>query len=270
MQIQFESGICKFPRHLHTYFELISWYRFNYILDSRKTGLRVKPAVQKKDSTMCRGLLPPCLGGAEERSINDWPIQRDSTLGPFILDDLMAAGAQIQKSILTDYETQITQFESRPLDQDLLRPYREASNLRSIEGELTQVTALVDKCLRKWSLSNWAREEIQSGTPRRAAADQRRETNNAIIEDILKTYATVPDGTATLALLGCLDRIKASYAYRKNQNFAWRVAHAELCRIKADTQTSRPFTKKFADVMAVPMAAARIFAQHTGAVLPRD
>ncbi|KAF7790007.1 hypothetical protein EIP86_000955 [Pleurotus ostreatoroseus] len=273
------QGLCDSPVGLYSMYHENCIYRlgydhadtiriahmFNYILDSRKTGLRVRPEVKRKDSTECSGAKPPCLGGDEEIPNNRIPIRRDRSLGIFILDELMAAGAAIQREILTEYQNQITQLSSLPADPDLVRPWKNASEVPVLEEEISQVVRLVDGCQEEWR-EYWSRPERF----RNANKDQQKANDKAFIDGLAQTYATIPDGTTTLNFLGCLDRIKASYAYHKKPAFAWRFAHGELCRIKAESKNSRPFTKDFADVMAVPTAAARVFAQYNGAVLPQE
>ncbi|KAJ3558083.1 hypothetical protein NM688_g1122 [Phlebia brevispora] len=244
---------------------------FNIVLDSRKTGLRVREEVFRKDKQRHGGERPPCLGGSVNTQGNRVRVRR-KVPDPFILDDLISAGEKINTEILAKYDARIKPLQtSSARDKDLQRPFEAATALGpALRTEVIAVSQLVDECYSKWLALNKTRSDNKEGDKGRKGRQQSKESTKALVEELRKAYAEVPSGVHALAALGCLERIKASCAYKKSLKFAWEVAHAELCRIKADAGQSRPFTKGFADVMAVPNAAVRVFAQHTGTILPRN
>lgn len=251
------------------------------MLDSRKTGKKVKDEGFQSDRRRFGNAAPECLGGpadsgGRKRVPCGHPKKPDGSPG-FILEALLKEGRKIESTILAEYDTKILRPQGEPPDPDLLRPYEDAQKIVSLKCELSKITAVVDQSLLCWRTATWTpSNDPSSPNKNKKERQQSKQTNDTIRHDILALYAQVPVGADTFVALGRLDAVKASYAYHiswnkfKGAKFAWAVAHRDLCKIKAESSNSCSFTQDFANVMAIPGAAVRVFAQHMGGPWVRD
>ena len=209
---------------------------------------------------------PVCLGGSET-AMN--PPKRHHTLGPFILDELLAAGAAITDQLLQDYESMGRRFHTATPDPDILLPWRSIeSALRAksmpaaIEEELHRLRQHVETIRQEWRtiFSSRPRNTSYGPASKQEAKLAKKQTNEKIIA-LARRYAQTPEGCGTLDLLSNIGKLKASYLYSIHSDLAFRIAFQALCRIKADAAGSTAFTREFAEAMTIPGAEVRVRSQ---------
>ena len=64
-----------------------------------------------------------------------------------------------------------------------------------------------------------------------------------------------------LALLGNVEKLKASCLYGEAPKVAFRLAFQAVCKIKAEVQGSKAFTREFADAMSISASEVRVRTQ---------
>ncbi|KAI0829054.1 RNA dependent RNA polymerase-domain-containing protein [Trametes gibbosa] len=250
-------------------------FMFNTILDSRKSGLKVKNDVYRRDKQRYDRGRPICLQAGGKGAEGDLPssvvsLSRPPVLGRFILDELLQEGERMRDFHLHRYDQfiQTTQYSARS-DQELLRPYTTASalpDLSQVKSDLTRIRTHVEEHITKWQKTARASKSTPRTPSRRGKT---RGGRSAPVEgrnkwrELKKSFATGPDiaSDSLLATLGDLEALKASCAYALNPKFAWSVAFQALCRIKATSQGSIALTGTFADSMSISSSAVRVFEQ---------
>ena len=88
------------------------------VLDSRKSGLIVRPSVLAADRDLVGFDKLICLGGT-------YNSPRPPRFGPFVLDELLQSGKQIQNMLLAKYDTLGREPTKMSKDPDVLRPWLE-------------------------------------------------------------------------------------------------------------------------------------------------
>lgn len=232
------------------------------MLDSRKTGLVVQDHIVQADAQRFGKDKPICLGGSTTGS----PPRRPEKLGRFILDQLLDAGKVIQDQLLIKYNELGAHLSERTQDPHLLQPWQDLYRAKrclapAVQQEVELLKAHVDVLQGEWS-------RMWSGPGRGNAAYANREQQKQLkkldkekVLDLARRYAQTPAGCGTLALLGNLDRLKASYAYSLKPKFAYKVGFQALCKIKAEKDGSKAFTKEFAEAMSISGAEVRVRSQ---------
>ncbi|KAI0352282.1 hypothetical protein OH77DRAFT_1428830 [Trametes cingulata] len=251
-------------------------FMFNTILDSRKTGLRVKDQVFRADKRQYDKQRPECLStsaNADSELARNVALRRPNQLGRFVLDVLLDEGKKLRDTHLADYEkVKKSPAFSETSDQDLLRPYHNVLRLMdhpSLMHDLALIRTHVEDHIKRWqALTRESKPNPQ--TPSRSSRAKRHTGGPSNMVDrrnrwkeLAQSFASGPniDPDSTLALVGDVDVIKASWAYAVKPNFAWRMAFQSLCRIKAITQGSVAMTGRFADSMSISASAVRVLEQ---------
>ncbi|KAI0370069.1 hypothetical protein BV20DRAFT_1075995 [Pilatotrama ljubarskyi] len=253
-------------------------FMFNTILDSRKTGLRVKEQVYRTDKRQYDKQRPECLQtstGADGLVLptNVVPLKRPAQLGPFVLDELLVRGKRLRDDHLSRYEAlRKSAASSEANDPDLLLPYHNVRRLVNdplLKHDLALIRAHVDTHIKRWQ-SLTSESQSSARTPSRSSRTSRRRAGSSNAtekrnkwKELAQSFASGPNiaPDSILALVGDVDAIKASWAYSEKPNFAWRMAFQALCRIKATTQGSVAMTGRFADSMSISASAVRVLEQ---------
>ncbi|KAM5539861.1 hypothetical protein V8D89_006364, partial [Ganoderma adspersum] len=237
-------------------------FMFNTVLDSRKTGHRVKEDVLKKDKRNFNKEIPPSLqarkgDNSQQRGNQKLPFKRDRALGQFILDYLFDAGREMQAEQIKCYDSLKPRFFGS--DADLLRPWEKMKgpigDSSPVAADLALIQAHVDAHIKKWQAIT-GRKSSNRATPsaRGKAGARTAKSGQTQYDELARSYATGPEFSpgSLLALFANIEELKASCAYATKPGFAWNVAFQALCHIKVAAQGSVAFTAEFADLMSIP------------------
>ncbi|KAI0082129.1 hypothetical protein K474DRAFT_1655468 [Panus rudis PR-1116 ss-1] len=222
---------------------------FNTILDSRKSGLVVKGDVYEQDVKQYGRILPPCMQSAKSNPVAGNPqYMKRETHEPFILEAIQKEGQELHDQRMYSYHIRAVDVSKK--DPHLLQPWNNVNSINdvNIQNELKLIKAHVNEVHNKWSgfWSTTRGEGSGKSNSRLQVAAFRRE------------FLEVPSGVQILKMLGRTDVLAASYAYKDKKGiFAFAVASAALCKIKAESQLV-PMTHEFASVMTIPPAAVRM------------
>ena len=249
--------------------------RFNTILDSRKSGLRVKEEVYRADKLVYDKSRPKCLPSKVDTDSISTPynqaiLRRPAALPRFVLEVLQESGEGMRDKLLSGYDALRENAGLRDADPDLLLPYEQAATLSDhpvFGPHLAIVKEHVRAHILQWQ--NAARQsKIGSPSKTRRAKARSAARSSAISEkkrwkDLGQSFANGPQlpPDSPLVLLGSIETIVASCAYTMNARFAWSVAFQPLCKIKAARQGSIGMAGHFADSMSISSSAVRVFEQ---------
>jgi hypothetical protein len=182
-------------------------YRFNTCLDSPKTGHRLKHNIFLEDQAKYGRPRPSCMVPIDhaESAIQTYqstlPVERNKSLGTFILDSLVTAGHELRTRHLQAYDRHLTSLDHRP-DGDLMEPFKaakkraeqmKAQNYPKFSEELDAVDVHL-KHIRTLYQKFWA-------TPRkppssRATRGSSRRELDAAASDIARQFVEGPPGCA--------------------------------------------------------------------------
>lgn len=237
-------------------------YMFTTVLDSRKSGLVVKASVQQQDSRQFGFEKPKCLGGPSTAP-------RQPGLGPYVLDELMRAGDAIQNELLAKYEGlgKSLGFVEDARDPDVVRPWVEICAARrkgklppALCDEIDRLETAMQDISRVWG-EIWTTSRKECRYLPKDKLKDRKKKDKAKVDELARRYMHGPEGCGTLALLGSLDTLKASCLYAIKPKVAFKLAFQAVCKIKADAQGSKAFTREFADAMSISSAEVRVRSQ---------
>ncbi|KAI0327690.1 hypothetical protein GY45DRAFT_1256557 [Cubamyces sp. BRFM 1775] len=248
-------------------------HMFNTILDSRKSGLRVKEDVYRADKRVYDRSRPRCLPSKAQTDTisvaNAVPLRRAPNLPRFVLEVLQEVGEQMRDDLLARYDTLCGGVGLHDNDPDLLYPYEQAAKLSDhpvIGPQLGIIRKHVEDHIVQWQKT--ARESGSSSPSRARRAKGKAARSSAVSEkkrwrDLGQSFANGPQlpPDSPLVLLGSVEAILASCAYKMKPRFAWSVAFQPLCKIKATRQGSIGITGNFADSMSMSSSAVRVFQQ---------
>lgn len=208
------------------------------------------------------GKDPPLCLARKGKTPSGAIMRRDRSLPPFILDELLAAGVELQRIHLDRYQgLWVGRGDIEIQDPQLLEPYRSAQALAYqvplIREDLDIITQHVDDCQQVWR-TIWYQDERLASFETPAKTKEKNKLNRSKLAKIIQKFDTVPEGVNILRTLNAFDAIKASYAYTRSTKFGYSVAMKHLCDIKAQASGFTPFVTSFAETMSMSSAAARI------------
>ncbi|KAF8648909.1 hypothetical protein AX16_006144 [Volvariella volvacea WC 439] len=204
---------------------------FAVLLDSSKTGHRLKPGVFKMHQAK--------FGGR----IVEWENPH------FVLTALKTAGRELQASLMMRYENQARLLSSLP-DHQLRKPYETAvsiansaaqSNFFGFKQALDTLRNHVDEVYRAWCRYCAASRKEKENQLWTKHKPKRKEDD---VAKFAKQFHAIPDGVEMIA--NPLE-VMTSYAYaeKNSPNFVLSMAFRELCHIKAKAGTIAPCTRLF-------------------------
>ncbi|KAJ7596377.1 RNA dependent RNA polymerase-domain-containing protein [Mycena floridula] len=230
-------------------------YMGNLILDSSKTGLRVKNDILQADKRRWDGKRPPCMGGKYEGKA----LRR---LGPFVLEVLHGATIAVRDELLAEMEALFKTFSDlENLDRDLTAPLHRLEEKIQMPGlstllkemysaELKAIKDHVDK----------ARQSFMVATGKSQA--ENKKGVDYFIDTVRQYHA--PIESPIILLEEVLEKIKASYAYSgsKMSQFAFNVAFRDVLQIKADAAPggSVPCTRDFDEARTIAAGHRKLIA----------
>ena len=237
---------------------------FNTVLDSSKTGYRLKPGVFEKDRELFGGDLPET---SEELS--------PSEATPFIFHSLRTAGQQTANDLMSQYD-QLVGVEELNKDADLRQPYKTAADHaldvfsqtgnRVLTNEMDAIRAHVNKAEQAWgrvvAAQRAQKEDLTS--PRKKRVKRQRSEPDPMLR-VAQMYAEdLPPNS--VILFQNIREIKASYAYELKPSFGFAVAFRDLCVIKAHASKGgiAPIVRSFDEAKSIPAAYTRALTRVGG------
>ncbi|KAG5643296.1 hypothetical protein DXG03_001223 [Asterophora parasitica] len=229
-------------------------YMFNTLLDSGKSGLRLKEGVFEKDQREFGGQISETHCGRS-----------------YIFHEILSAAIRAETNLLRAYDQQAHLLEGdrrrEVKDKHLTAPLTSADNHAKrvsvsapahshiLLGELDRIRAVVDaarkahqdesrRLARAANSSNFAspkKKQKRARTPRET--DAMAEASRIFAQDV----------DDVLFFLN-VQEIKASYAYQIDSKFAFHVAFRDLCLIKAQASDRgiAPVTRSFDEAKSIP------------------
>ena len=220
--------------------------RFNTLLDSSKTGLRLKPGVFDKDRVKFGNPVP----NFEESS------------KPFILHALLRAGKNEGEKLLQEYD-EIGQGVDRP-DKDLKAPYNNCADFVNKAYEngfpiFSEQLGLVRKHVEK------AQEAYKKacGKSKERSPQKKPKRRQDQKDPMVNASRMFAEEVEKVNLIPNIKEVKASYAYHLAPKFAFAMAFQDLCLIKARASPSgiAPSTRSFDEAKTVSSKYLRAVAR---------
>lgn len=148
------------------------------------------------------------------------------------------------------------------LDPDLITPHNSALDIAktvpAIQADVKLLEKHVEECLEKWS-GIWRQSKHRSSSFESSIKEKEdRKAKGVLVGRTAQAFERNPEGIQVLGRLGCLDSIKASYAYKLKPKAAYSIAMRQLCDIKAKARGSASFTTAIGETMSISPATARI------------
>lgn len=238
----------------HLYFAIdFIMCSFAILLDSQKSGYRLKKEILTKDSKKYDSYSVPEYmmkkddsGGGE-----GYQPKRGDNLGEFILDKLLRSGQDLQKKWMKELKERFPESTFEVEDQELTLPYREAIEdavhyLRTIgSSSWREDLNLIQDAVCRVKDNFWPPPKKIAGKPN---WDEAAKALAAELKDLGPNLQTMKISKAKTVM--------ASYAYQKyfgarSYKFVFAVAWMELCRIKAAAGGHAAIRQDFANGMAV-------------------
>ncbi|OBZ68489.1 putative RNA-dependent RNA polymerase SHL2 [Grifola frondosa] len=256
-------------------------FMFATVLDARKTGLKVKADVFTSDKRDYDLPKPLCLQGKDDTAASDEyghrpPVKRDVNR-PFVLDELLEAGRDLGKQYRAKYANLWPDALDRDRDADitLREPLRSAETIAAevtdsrLKEELRSIRNHVEQHYQRWITISRSKAQASPSkkSPSKAASRSpsskvgAASSQTAQYQDLARSFASGPADVPLFRRLNSLDAIMASHAYHRSSKFAFHVAFHAVCSIKARAEGSGAFTRKFAEMMAIPSSAVRVLEQ---------
>ncbi|KLO20599.1 hypothetical protein SCHPADRAFT_816328 [Schizopora paradoxa] len=255
-------------------------YMFTTCLDATKSGLRLKDDVYDKDHKRFFNPQPEYVlakDGSEFSGIRIRPEnvrQRPRSLGPFILDTLRKRGLKLQHDVLARYNN-LCNGLAEAHDVDLLKPYERVMDWLKEPENATRHSSLSDELfiLRQhiqemyWKFKKEVSAyDFQKRNPGLDKEGHRGLSRRALVQEIVTEFWNSASGSKLKDSKTFLNpkEYMASYAYQFSfscgvgdrnkmyaKDFAFAVAHSELCSIKATASESGGFfaTRRLADYL---------------------
>ncbi|KAF5385050.1 hypothetical protein D9615_001000 [Tricholomella constricta] len=234
-------------------------YMFNTLLDSGKTGLRLKPNVFAKDQKDFGGQIPDT---------------QSSRAKPYIFHTIHGAAKAAGDNLLREYDIQAKSLPGmitkERKDEDLLRPYRAALDLvkrvsntpqgQTLIVELNRIKAVVDEAKQAHQT-----EKVRLGKARNQASPKKKQKKDFPRETdgMLEASRLFNEDVESIVFFQNVREIKASYAYDLDSNFAFCVAFRDLCAIKARSSPGglAPVTRAFDEAKSIPSGYVKAMAR---------
>ncbi|TFK66173.1 hypothetical protein BDN72DRAFT_158598 [Pluteus cervinus] len=212
-------------------------YLFATLLDSSKSGLRLREGVFEKHSKMFGpwNQPPGALSSSQRRE-------------EYILKAIKRAGLRIQDELLELFDMQhpLPEDGRKPIDPQLTAPYlaaREAAKAaiaedgyRRFQEELDIITEHVHRAYDKWISACRSKrgadafEDDFGSKKKKAAPSGASKKSEDMFVEAARLFAEPVQG---ISRTQNVEEIKASYAHFKSTTFGYSVAFRDLCVIKA-------------------------------------
>ncbi|GLB43650.1 putative RNA-dependent RNA polymerase [Lyophyllum shimeji] len=240
-------------------------YMFNTLLDSGKTGLRLKPGVFEKDRARFGYPVPETQQGNSRR---------------FIFHTLRSVCKAASDALLRDYDILGSPSSRDVKDGDLIQPYETINDhalryyenhtnehRRLLTDELVRIRAVVEVARDAYSdaLSRLgaAKEKAdQSGSPTKKTSKKKSQRE---ADPFLRASKLFDQDVPDVFLIQNIREIKASYAYTLYPPFAFSVAFRDLCVIKAQASAGgiAPIIRSFDQAKTIPSTYIKAVARLT-------
>lgn len=251
--------------------------RFTTLLDSNKSGLRLKPGIFERHMKSFDRSRAPCMNVKDQEQLTPY-LRRRKDLPVFVLDYLQEAGREFKDERLAKYD-QVKSYGPAH-DQELSIPWNMLCSFATaiarpdkpdptpvFRDEVARVRHFVENLFDEWrkTCSNYHEEKRTS--PRKKS---QQSLSNRRFTDIAKHFADGPKDIPCLEKFGKLDIVVASCLYDyatkngvvegKSLRFPFQVALSGLCRIKAEASKEGVVSmiRSFADDLNANAAMVRV------------
>lgn len=183
------------------------------------------------------------------------PPKRKLSLGPFILDNIVATGNELRNKHLRAYGD-LKENADWKLDHDLTKPFREAEK-KAKEIQQQGFSGFVEELkVIKEHVEN-VREAYRTFWASPSKRGEKKKSPDFAYQFVEGPLENLIPLTANVAA------IKASYAYHLSAGFALTVAFRDLCTIKAIASQHLPVTRSFAEAMSIGTSFVRVLAERS-------
>ncbi|EMD32601.1 hypothetical protein CERSUDRAFT_126709 [Gelatoporia subvermispora B] len=253
-------------------------FMFATVLDSRKTGLKVKGAVQKEDKNLYDREQPECMkpkakskdqdpysGGKNQR------VLKRQVKGSFILQQLFDEGKRLSDEKLAAFDKLAPNRMHEMRDEDLLRVWDrmlQDCNHPFFGPGQRQFSERIQKFVKDHHL-RW--RDVCSTSPTKASPSKEKSSaaRNKAFQQVARQFGRSPfDDDCHLSWLGeQIELLKASCAYTISEKFAFCVAFRTLCEIKAAASVSGSIacTREFGQSLSIPRSLVKLLRQTSSA-----
>ena len=201
---------------------------FATLLDSSKTGHRLKPGVMKKDLAKFGTLNMDSNSPSSTASLNILSILRD-------------AADKKGQQLLERYEAQRPQDLKQCRDVDLCKSYQLATDyaitvydqlkIKAFTEEMSRIRKHVDEAHRLFLAASFQSHAKQESPTKRSRGAFKKKSDQE--DPMLASARAYAEPIVDIVLTRDVEQVKASYAYKLSPSFAFSVAFRELCHIKA-------------------------------------
>jgi hypothetical protein len=196
---------------------------------------------------------------------NQRSLSRAQHLPPYILDRLCEYGDAIYNEYMKRYDN-LCPEPSGAVDRDIVSFFDLGSQVQNLDAGITReldvIQKQVDEIYLFWIKACSKASNRFSISPSKSQFQSKSRENKKAFDDLRRQFATSPEGVPILQALRLVDKMKASYAFKKSQKFAFCVAYRVVCEIKAEAAgTLSPIARPFADILGVPASIARLYAR---------
>lgn len=227
--------------------------RFTTLLDSNKSGLRLKPGIFERHMKSFDRSRAPCMNVKDQEQLTPH-LRRQKDLPIFVLDHLQEAGGNFKDERLAQYD-QLKAYGPAH-DEDLSTPWNRLCSFATTMArpgpdkphstpvfldEVGRVREFVKELFDEWRRTCSSYHEEKRTSPRKKT---KQSPSNRRFTDIAKRFADGPKDIPCLEESNKLDIVMASCLYDyatkngvvegKSLRFPFQVALSGLCRIKAD------------------------------------
>lgn len=239
------------------------------MLDSSKTGVRVVPAVLTVDGRKHGTATPGCMQKPNAPpEIGLFPTTRPPRLGNFVLDELHKRGEEMISEKLVEYESNLKplEFGFGVRDEDITGVFsraEEVENPPSLANELDVIKKHVDRAYKAYKAAIGVLASPSKAPSSPSKLSSFRRDGRKAIERVCQDYDRDPEGVVLFKAYGDVEGLKASYAFRLSEKFAFTVAFRKICEIKASSAARKiaPVSDEFGDALAIPASFAKLWAQ---------
>ncbi|KAJ6541596.1 RNA dependent RNA polymerase-domain-containing protein [Mycena capillaripes] len=221
------------------------------LLDASKTGLRLKKEVEEADQRLF-GRIPRAKCFDASKGVTR---KRNSKLGPFVLESLLAAGVVTKDQLQATFETSVASHlksDESSVDPDIEEPYHRMTRASVGDTPLAIAIASDLKLLRdrivklREEYDNLSRQLAQSKsepqTPWESNQSRKKgppkQSDNCMLP-IMRAFRQPFEGLQYLHLTN-IDEIKASYAFLLvGYKFGFSMAFQDICEIKRRAEMKR-------------------------------
>ncbi|KAG6878945.1 hypothetical protein C0992_006382 [Termitomyces sp. T32_za158] len=236
-------------------------YIFNALLDSSKTGDRLKPGIFEKDRKQFGKNIPDFQSSPAGKSYIFHTLQRaGKAAGNDLLreyDELKEATQDLRENVLLDPYNSAANRVNQLVDQSKKPGHSELCS--TLNEELKSIRKCVDEAhlAHKRVLAELMHAE--SASPSKKSTSKAKTFKKRKSDPMARVYELYDRQVKDVFFFQNVNDIKASFAYQLSSRFGFDVAFRELCTMKAKASPYgiAPTTRSFDEAKAIPSTYVR-------------